>query len=194
LGSYQHGRFCARASGARIDEIAINYSYAGVQSTEQALSTLVHEMHHLAQQHHKEIYGKPGPGGYHNRRFARAMRENGLMCSNTGRPGGRQTGRHMSDYIIEDGKFDLACRDLIADGFTIRYVDVVAPPVFLMDDAAIVAAVRAVARAKKAASKTRYVCPGCKLHAWAKQGARMKCEPCDMPLLNGVVPGQLRQS
>jgi len=36
---------------------------------------------------------------------------------------------------------------------------------------------------KKAASKTRYSCPGCELNAWAKPGARLVCFDCELELV-----------
>ena len=32
----------------------------------------------------------------------------------------------------------------------------------------------------KSASKTRYTCPSCGLHAWAKPGARLMCGDCEI--------------
>ena len=37
-------------------------------------------------------------------------------------------------------------------------------------------------RKAKSASKTRYTCPSCELHAWAKPGARLVCGQCDEPM------------
>jgi hypothetical protein len=35
---------------------------------------------------------------------------------------------------------------------------------------------------KKAASKTRYICPDCGLNAWAKPGVLIGCIECEKPL------------
>ena len=35
------------------------------------------------------------------------------------------------------------------------------------------------ARKKKAASKTKYTCPGCELNAWAKPDANLWCGDCE---------------
>ena len=35
-------------------------------------------------------------------------------------------------------------------------------------------------RKAKSASKTRYTCPSCGLHAWAKPGARLMCGECEI--------------
>lgn len=70
----------------------------------EVFQTLVHEMCH----HFQHTYKNPGKRGYHNLEFSRIMFGVGLMCSNTGAPGGKITGRHMADYVIPGGKFDQA--------------------------------------------------------------------------------------
>ena len=56
-----------------------------------------------------------------------------------------------------------------ARGFSVPYVE-------LSD------AVERAARARKAASKTRYTCPGCAANAWAKPGTRLACGVCNVPM------------
>jgi hypothetical protein len=67
-------------------------------------STLVHEQAHLFIQH----FGKPPRRGYHCRKWAELMKRVGLYPSSTEQPGGKETGYHMSHYIIEGGPFDRA--------------------------------------------------------------------------------------
>jgi hypothetical protein len=38
------------------------------------------------------------------------------------------------------------------------------------------------ARERKAASKTRYTCPGCAANAWAKPGTWLACGACNLPM------------
>jgi hypothetical protein len=38
-------------------------------------------------------------------------------------------------------------------------------------------------RKKKAASKTKYTCPGCGLNAWAKPDVSLRCGACELALL-----------
>ena len=59
------------------------------RTNEQTLSTLVHEMTHLQQQH----FGKPSRSGYHNKEWGLLMRAVGLIPSSTGEPGGKETGQ-----------------------------------------------------------------------------------------------------
>ena len=83
----------------RMHEISINPVILSLGDIE-IYSTLVHEMVHVQQYH--EGTNKPN---YHNKDFADKMQKVGLMPSSTGKPGGKITGRSMSDYPIEGGGF-----------------------------------------------------------------------------------------
>ena len=39
---------------------------------------------------------------------------------------------------------------------------------------------------KKAASKTRYTCPGCGVNAWGKGGLHLICADCDQSMTGGT--------
>ena len=76
-----------------------------------------------------------------------------------------------SHYIIEAGPYARAFAELAAQpDFSALYVE-------LWDDADA-----RKKRKAKSASKTRYTCPNCELHAWAKPGARLVCGECDEPM------------
>ncbi len=47
------------------------------------------------------------------------MESIGLMSSDPGKPGGKRTGRKMSDYSIPGGKFLDVATSLIRDGISI---------------------------------------------------------------------------
>lgn len=166
-GFFHGDRFGTRDKAEVADEIALNPATFALRDDKAILSTLVHEMTHLWQHHH----GKPSIGGYHNRDWAAKMQNIGLVPSDTGMPGGRQTGRRMTHYIQAGGPFDLACEELLRSGILVAYVQ-------QGDDEKAEAV-----RAKKAASKTRYTCPGCGLNVWAKPAARVSCDDCRQPLL-----------
>ena len=68
LGYYSPDRFVNK-SQIKTDEIAMNPSYFSIRSIEETLSTLVHEMVHLWQEH----FGKPGRARYHNKEWADKM-------------------------------------------------------------------------------------------------------------------------
>ena len=103
----------------KCDEIALNPTNFHSRSVTDILSTLVHEMVHLQCQHE----GKSCRGGYHDRQWGKAMKEIGLYPSNTGMPGGKETGQQMSHYPISGGPFAVACMSLLATGFTLSFAD-----------------------------------------------------------------------
>lgn len=121
-GYFSFRRFISE-DGRYTDEIALNPEFFGVLPVLDTLSTLVHEMCHLWQQH----FGNPGRRGYHNKEWADKMEAIGLMPSDTHKPGGKRTGEHMGDYILEDGLFMQAARNLLKTEFSIHWYDVYPP-------------------------------------------------------------------
>ena len=146
------------------DEIALNPETFQNRSITDVLSTLVHEMCHLEQHH----FGKPSRNGYHNKEWAQMMEAVGLVPTDTGEIDGKQTGQRMTHSIAAGEGFDKACERLLGNGFTIPWQAITGD-----EDTA----------RKKAASKTRYSCPGCELNAWAKPGVRLVCFECEVELL-----------
>ncbi len=119
MGYFSAGRFL-RITGEKTDEIALNPLYFGTQPIATNLSTLLHEMVHAWQFHH----GKSQPRRcYHNVEWADRMESVGLMPSDTGRPGGRRVGEHMSDYVIAGGPFERLCRDMLTRDFALSWLD-----------------------------------------------------------------------
>ena len=110
--------------GKTVDELAINPAYFANYPIATILQALCHEMVHIWQEYH----GKPSRPGYHNKEWAEKMKKIGLMPSTTGKPGGSPIGEAMSDYIIEGGKFECACSELLASGFKLRWYDTVQMP------------------------------------------------------------------
>jgi len=119
-GYYAQERMEDRTSDAKLDELAMNPDTFAGKSTERILSTLVHEMCHHWQRH----FGlQKITKAYHNREFAAKMEEVGLMCSATGEPGGKTTGRSMSHYILEWGAFEVVTKRLMKTGFKLGFED-----------------------------------------------------------------------
>lgn len=118
MGYFSGARWASR-KGVRTDEIAMNPWYFGTRPIEEVLSTLVHEMVHLWQEH----FGDPGRRRYHNREWAEKIKAIGLYPSSTGRPGGSETGEHMSDYIVAGGRFIEATRALLETDFALSWYD-----------------------------------------------------------------------
>lgn len=161
-GYFAGGRFGTRNGAEVTDEIALNPTHFAGRTTEATLSTLVHEMTHLEQEH----FGKPSRTGYHNKEWAQLMRAVGLIPSDTGAPGGKETGQKVSHYIEAGGRFETACAELTGPkGFTLAYVE-------LWGEG------EAETRKKKAASKTKYTCPVCQTNAWAKPETNLVCGDC----------------
>ena len=140
----------------KVHEITLN-PYQLHRDNMAICSTLVHEMVHLWQ----EDFGKP-TSKYHNKEWGSKMKEIGLYPSNTGKPGGKETGQQMTHYIMEKGKFILSY-DIIKNKINIPYKSI---PVSLKE------------KKKKNASKTKYTCPECETNAWAKPDTNIVCGDC----------------
>jgi hypothetical protein len=164
-GYFWAGQFVARDDSVRIDEIALNPEHCG-RTVPEVLSTLVHEMVHLRQQHE----GSPGKNGNHNKEWGTMMDEIGLEPTATGVSGGKRTGRKVTHAIVPDGPFALACEELVASGLALPWF--ARPP--------------APAVKKKDLSKVKHTCPSCGLNAWAKTGVRIECSDCDEALVAEV--------
>jgi hypothetical protein len=118
MGYVSTGRW-VNASGGLTDELAVNPEFFLGYPKIEVCSTLVHEQVHVFQQH----FGKPGRRGYHNTEWAEKMCSIGLIPSDTGRPGGKQTGEAMGDYTLLDGPFYRACVELEKKGFGLPWLD-----------------------------------------------------------------------
>jgi predicted SprT family Zn-dependent metalloprotease len=156
-GYFSPERFVERTEQEAAHELALNPDHFG-RTDELILSTLVHEMAHVWQKAH----GTMPRRSYHDRQWAAKMKEIGLQPSDSGAPGGKETGQSVSHYIIEGGPFAVAVAKLQATGFKLRWQS-------LADDPE---------RKKKAASKTKYTCPSCGQNAWAKPAALLICGEC----------------
>ena len=152
MGYFSPSRF-ERKTGRETDELAMNPAHLRNRPLMEVLSTLVHEMCHVWQ-HHK---GKPGRGRYHNRQWGTKMKEVGLQPSHTGKPGGRETGDHMTHYIVAGGQFEVQARRLIASGFKISWASDLLP-------------VRP--------TRAKYTCPGCGVNVWGKPNLKITCGDC----------------
>jgi predicted SprT family Zn-dependent metalloprotease len=144
-----------------MDELALNPDTFQDRSDKDILSTLVHEMCHCWQRH----CGTPSRTGYHNKEWAQTMVRVGLMPSDTGEPGGKETGQRVSHYILAGGPFDQAADALLATGFRLNWQSL------------------ALERQEsKARSKTKFTCPSCGQNAWARPDASLVCGECEEPM------------
>jgi len=201
---YHHAERFISGKGDLVDEIGIHPGYFSLESVETVLSTLVHEMVHHWQQH----FGTPSKmNANHNREWADKMFEIGLQASNTGLPGGKQTGRSMSDYILPDGKFLDSCKRLLEADFQLPWMDRHAPQppqtAMARQQALVDAGVKLELSEAPSSSlpesigerptlfepppprektRFRFKCPTCRTNAWASAETRIVCGECMEPM------------
>ena len=117
LGHFCGERYCEIEGHGSADEVMMNFRYVRQRKPLGVLSTLAHEMVHQLQHHE----GKAGRWGYHNKQWGRWMKEIGLYPSDTGEPGGSETGRRMTHYVVAGGRFDRVAGGMIADGYRLSW-------------------------------------------------------------------------
>jgi hypothetical protein len=201
---YMHRHRFVNIGGQQVDELGINPGYFAIQTTEEILSTVVHEMVHHWQNH----FGAPSNSNPHNREWATRMEGIGLMPSHTGLPGGKRTGRSMSDYMLPDGLFIQSATLLIEAGFRLPWLDShvsMAPekvqlrhdtlaasgvavaggesPLVVASSQGVVLPINAPAPRPEAPARERYLCPQCGIRAWAAPDTLLECGSCGVPLV-----------
>lgn len=156
------------ATGSMTDDLVLNPALLSAASPQAILAELVHEMSHVWQHH----FGKPSRSGYHNREWATKMISLGLYPSDTGEPGGKHTGQHMSHYIVEEGSFDRISREWLRQSSMTAWHG--------LGDLAVHNETETL---DKAPSRLKYSCIGCGLNAWAKPKISIYCGTCMLELL-----------
>lgn len=176
MGYFRSGFFRdERGQGA--DEIGLNPEY--YSTLQDYLSTLVHEQAHQWQFQ----FGKPGKNGYHNKAWVEKMTELGLPPFNTKDPA-KQTGTTVSHRVEPEGRFAVACAQLLRSGFTLRWTksepdeDVTELSPEQIEDLAAEAEEKRRRREAQRRSKTPYHCPVCLTKAWAKPKVKLMCGEC----------------
>lgn len=141
-----------------IDEIALNPDAFVGRTDPEILSTLVHEMVHLWQQH----FGNAPKSQYHNTEWANKMQSVGLRSSTTEDESGARTGGKMSHYILPDMAFDVCTQEFLQGGrIALRWQSQVVGP----------------KEVKK--NKVKYTCPTCGTNVWGKPDIVVVCGTCD---------------
>jgi ssDNA-binding Zn-finger/Zn-ribbon topoisomerase 1 len=176
LGYFCRQRFINR-DGHRTDEIALNPTHFAARTDVGVLSTLVHEMAHLSQFH----FGRLRRAGYHCREWADRMIAVGLQPSDTGLPGGRQTGYHMTHFIIDGGPFDILTRQMITSGFKLSWLEAEVP----ISDLTPVKAPR-FPEDDDGSHRWKFTCPKCGFNAWAKPNGLVDCGTCHILMPRGI--------
>lgn len=183
MGYYSRNKFSATDKRGQVDELFLNTKYFHLGDME-TLQTLVHEMVHVWQFH----FGKPGKRGYHNKEFARKMREIGLQASSTGKPGGKDTGVNMADYIIRGAAFECWAWKLFDSGFKIPYRETVkqsAPNDLPALPFIPIPGIPDVPVQPTTPKKTRYVCPVTGARVWGKPGLLLRVGDSPIPMIEG---------
>jgi hypothetical protein len=158
-GYFAPEKFQGRIEETAAHELALNPDHFTGRTDQEILSTLVHEMVHVWQ----ETHGRPPRRCYHDRQWAGKMKEVGLQPTDTGAPGGKETGQSVTHYIMPAGPFQEAFTRLEATGYRLHWQS----------------RLEQTEQAKsKRASKTKFVCPTCEQNAWAKPDAQLICGEC----------------
>lgn len=185
---YYHGGIFARVEDGKVsgkaDELALNPQYVATRPARDVISTLAHEMCH----HWQKYFDKEPSKSYHNKGWGTEMKRIGLHPSSTGKPGGKETGKNVSHYIIDGGLFDVAFAEFLK----------LEPPIFFQDRLALQRSGLTIggseegedddggdegkAAPKKSKGRAKFTCPGCQLNAYAKPSANLICGDCDMHL------------
>jgi predicted SprT family Zn-dependent metalloprotease len=156
-GYFSADRFAGRVGKFGKHELALNPDGFIDHTDEQVLQALVHEMTHAWQLAH----GKLSPRGYHNAEWSAKMKSIGLQPSSTGMVGGKETGQHMSDYIIPGGPFTRSYAKLAATGWKLNLQSAPCP-----------------GQKGGVNSKTKFTCSSCGQNAWGKPDLAILCKPC----------------
>ena len=158
-GYYSPARYVYReGKKENIPEIALNPETFVGEDDEYILSVLVHEMCH----HWQQFFGDAPKRVYHDREWGGKMKEIGLQPSNTREPDGKETGASMNHYVIQGGKFEIACGAFLLDGKKLD-LEAITPT-----------------KEQKERKKTRekFVCQSCMQSVQAKKTANIMCGDC----------------
>ena len=112
------------------------------------------------------------------------MIEVGLIPSNTGKEGGKQTGQNMKHYIEKGGRYEKAFKKMLKK-YTLPFTSLEGDLMRSLlkgieggngknEPSAKLKKFRPVSR-----KKTKYTCPKCKCNVWGKPGLNLICGTCD---------------
>jgi predicted SprT family Zn-dependent metalloprotease len=160
-GIYNPQYFESRNGSSAISEIALNPNNFPERSDIEILGTMVHEMCHAFQ----DLVSNTSPkSGGHDKEWADLMESIGLIPSHNGEVGGRKTGKHVTHYIDELGKFHEAASVFLQNN-KIEWNGSSNPP-------------EKKERKKRKKTKFKFVCPTCMQEIWGKVGTSVLCGNC----------------
>jgi predicted SprT family Zn-dependent metalloprotease len=208
LGYFMPNNFISNdENDIKLHEIALNVQMFAVRKLELTLSTLVHEMCHLKTFED----GDYGRGAYHNKKWARIMKERGLLPTTTGELGGNEVGQSVTHLIQPGGEFERKTEELVGKGFLIPFVEriksevksyteeeirkkaVAGKPGFYKDENGEVFEGKAIKCGKDEKGKeiikvlvnknnrAVYSCK-CGIRVWGKSGLSIRCNNCEKNL------------
>ena len=160
LGYFGADRFTERSGKSHHHELALNPDGFVGRTDLQICSTLRHEMAHVWQR----VHGAPSARAYHNKEWASQMKAIGLQPSSTGQVGGKETGQHMTHYVVPGGRFEGSFQKLAATGWALN--------------------LESTAHAGRQGkgpntNKTKFTCEGdCGQNSWGKPTLDTICGPC----------------
>lgn len=143
----------------KLSEICINPEYLDQSNIESVLSTLVHEMCHL----YTCVKNCNYENGYHGRVWAEKMKSIGLIPTDSGKIGGKETGYNITQVILREGEFHRFTEDklkLFKDCFYARIIDTE----------------NLVHNSVKCGKRYKYSC-GCS-NVWGKKDLSLMCVKC----------------
>lgn len=197
-GHFWHSQFARRSQlKGKVHEIGIDLrrlADEGHATDIDVLSTIAHEMAHaMVYQIDKADADKDGkqfkPKTYHCAVWAALMNKIGLKPINVGADGlptGKETGQHCSHEIVKGGPFEVAAKELIAEGFKFQWASVGGfydengrPVVVKVGKGGSVEVgdqPEAKPRKSKAGAKAKHSCPTCNSSAWGKPSMVLTCK------------------
>jgi hypothetical protein len=98
------------------------------------------------------------------------MKRVGLYPSDTGKPGGRETGQQMTHYILAGGPFEKACQEILNQGYSLDYFDRLHDP----------------QKTPVEKNKVKYSCNTCAANTWGKPKSDFVCGACLRKVLHEV--------
>jgi predicted SprT family Zn-dependent metalloprotease/predicted RNA-binding Zn-ribbon protein involved in translation (DUF1610 family) len=160
-GHFAPNRFSGRDTNFAKHEVSLNPDGFIGKSDEYICSILVHEMTHCWQEHCSDKKRKRY--SYHDKEWAAKMKTIGLQPSNSGMVGGKETGVHMSHYILVGGPFQVTYQKLAATGWRLN----------------LQSAAAAGKSAKPRTDKTTFTCPNCGWTLYGKADSEPGCGKCN---------------
>jgi predicted SprT family Zn-dependent metalloprotease len=159
-GYFSPDRFSARIGEFDRHEVALNPDNFVDRTDEEICSTLVHEQCHVLRH---QIKGKSS--SYHDKAWGALMKEIGLYPSDTGKPGGKETGHRVSHYIIPSGPFAEAFTKLEATGWQLN-----------------LESHRSDKKRGIDKNKMKFSCTECGQNAWGRPDLQITCTICSIEM------------